>query len=68
MNYENHTVLLDNGIEGFVSRYSIDYQNIYDWVGEKITLTRFDEIGNPEHIEGIVVEVLEVAYLDQGER
>lgn len=65
MKYENHTVLLENGTVGTISRNSIDYQDIHTWIGEIVTVQFHDENGDIQRHEGKMVEVLEVAYLDQ---
>lgn len=65
MNYENHTVLLENGTVGTVSRVSIDYAEIHTFLDEIVTVEFHDENGELQRLEGKMVEVLEVAYLDQ---
>lgn len=65
MNYENHTVLLENGTAGTVSRISIDYQDIHTFLNEVVTVELHDENGEVQRQSGKMVEVLEVAYLDQ---
>jgi hypothetical protein len=65
MKYENHTVLLENGTVGTISRSSIDCQDIHTWIGEIVTLEFYDENGDIQRQEGKMVEVLEVAYRDQ---
>ena len=65
MNYENHTVLLENGTVGTVTRNSICHQDIHAFIGEFVTVEFHDEIGELQREEGKMVEVLEVAYLDQ---
>lgn len=65
MNYENHTVALENGTVGTISRYSIDYQEIHTLLDEIVTVHFQDENGETQKQDGKMVEVLEVAYLDQ---
>lgn len=65
MSYENHTVLLDDNTVGTVSRASIDYENIHGFVGQELDVQLHDDGGNPIRRRGTVIEVLEVAYLDQ---
>lgn len=65
MNYENHTVLLENGTVGKISRVSMNYQDIHAFLDEIVTVEFHDENGELQRQEGKMVEVLEVAYLDQ---
>lgn len=65
MRYENHTVLLENGTVGVVSRFSINYESIHSFLGESVTVKLYDENGNLQRQRWKMVEVLEVAHLDQ---
>lgn len=64
-NYENHTVQLEDGTVGTVSRDTIDHQPIYDLIGEVVNVRLHDEQGNPVEKQGVMTSVIEVAYLDQ---
>ena len=65
MNYEKHTVVLESGTVGTISRHSIDYQDILTFIGEVMTVEFHDENGLLRRQEGKMIVVLDVAYLDQ---
>ena len=65
MNNENHKVQLDNETTAFVSRSSINYQDVNDWVGERVDAIAYDENGNEINVSGVLTAILEMAYMDQ---
>lgn len=59
MEKTDRMVRLSDDTVGTVSGSSIDYQDIYNFIGETITVHLRDENGNPIEVSGIMVEVLE---------
>ncbi len=58
MEQKQHTVLLVDGTVGTISADTIDYQDIYGFIGEEMTVHLHDENGKPIERSGILEAVL----------
>jgi hypothetical protein len=54
-----HNVVLNDGTVGTIDDDTVDYQDLNDFIGERMSVHLFDENGNSIEKEGILTEVLD---------
>jgi len=54
-----HNVVLNDGTVGTIDDDTVDYQDLDNFIGERMTVRLYDENGNLIEKEGILKEVLD---------